>query len=150
RQPVRGIVRSGFERQRSAWTLKELPLTSEQILDDLRDSKRSPGSMSVGQCPGSAAGAPRLSYKNNSKASFNSSSITMIFFFIKGLKENFSGQTKKILICFLLLKKFEYLLTANFFFVYEYLTLYLQAIAAWSYAQTLSAGGDMGKTGQPA
>jgi len=31
-----GFVRSGFERQRSAWRLKELPLTSEQPMDGLR------------------------------------------------------------------------------------------------------------------
>jgi len=30
---------------------KQLPLTSEQPMDGLRDSKRSPGSMSVGQYP---------------------------------------------------------------------------------------------------
>jgi len=32
-----GFARSGFERQRSARMLKELSLTSEQILDDLRE-----------------------------------------------------------------------------------------------------------------
>jgi len=38
-------------------------------MDGLCDSKRSLGSMSVGQHPESAAGAPRLSYKRRIKGS---------------------------------------------------------------------------------